>query len=131
MTTHSEVLAMSQPLNHYKADLRDFKFLLFEQFKLQDLIGKAGTRYANWGQDEVFAVIEEVYGWVTKVTGPLNGVGDAVGCKLEGGKVSTPPGFKEAWKALADAGWRLLAVDEERGGQGGPFTLHTVAEEMM
>src|SRR5262249_22011728 len=47
------------------------------------------------------------------------------------GKVTTPPGFKEAWKSLAEAGWRLLAVDEAHGGQGGPFTLHTMAEEMM
>src|SRR5215510_10886726 len=116
--------AMSQPLNHYKADLRDMKFLLFEQFKLQELLGKAGTRYANWGEEEVTAVLDEVYAWVTKVLGPLNSTGDAVGCKLENGNVTTPPGFKDAWKALADAGWRMLAVDEEDGGQGGPFTLH-------
>jgi alkylation response protein AidB-like acyl-CoA dehydrogenase len=120
---------MSQPQNRYKADLRDYQFLLWEQFKLQDLLGKAP--YANWGREEVDTVIEEVYGWVCKVTGPLNAIGDAVGCTLEDGKVKTPAGFKEAWKSLHDAGWRELAVAEEHGGQGGPFTLHAVAEEMM
>jgi hypothetical protein len=120
---------MSQPLNRYKADLRDFRFLLWEQFKLQDLLGKAP--YANWGREEVDTVIEEVLSWVQKVLGPYNSLGDSVGCRLEDGKVITPPGFKEAWKALHEAGWRELAVPEEQGGQGGPFTLHAIAEEMM
>ena len=69
---------MSQPLNRYKADLRDVKFLLWEQFKLQDLLGKAP--YANWGREEVDTVLEEVLSWVQKVTGPYNTIGDAVGC---------------------------------------------------
>jgi alkylation response protein AidB-like acyl-CoA dehydrogenase len=120
---------MSQPLNHYKADLRDFKFLLFEQFKLQELLGKAP--YADWGKDEVEAVLDEVYAWVCKELGPINSIGDREGCHLEDGKVTTPPGFKEAWKALAEAGWRMLAVDPEQGGQGSPFTVHAMVEEMM
>lgn len=120
---------MSQPLNRYKADLRDLSFLLWEQFKLQDLLGKAP--YANWGREEVDAVLAEVYAWTTKVLGPYNTIGDHHGCKLEDGKVTTPPGFKEAWKSLYDAGWRSLAVEERFGGQGGPFTLHALAEEMM
>jgi alkylation response protein AidB-like acyl-CoA dehydrogenase len=120
---------MSQPLNRYKADLRDLKFLLWEQFKMQDLLGKAP--YANWGREEVDTVLEEVYAWVTKALGPYNTIGDHEGCKLVDGKVLTPPGFKEAWKSLYDAGWRSLSVDEKFGGQGGPFTLHALAEEMM
>jgi alkylation response protein AidB-like acyl-CoA dehydrogenase len=120
---------MSQPMNRYKADLRDLKFLLWEQFRLQDLLGAAP--YGNWGREEVDTVIDEVYSWVCKVTGPLNTPGDQVGCTLEDGRVKTPPGFKEAWKALHDAGWRELAVPESHGGQGGPFTLHAIAEEMM
>ena len=41
--------------NFYKANLRDLSFLLFEQFQLQELLGKAP--YANWGKDEVNAVL--------------------------------------------------------------------------
>ena len=43
--------------NYYKANLRDLQFLLFEQFKLDQLLGK--EPYANWGKDEVNAVLEE------------------------------------------------------------------------
>ncbi len=120
---------MSQPINRYKADVRDIKFLLFEQFNMQDLLGKAP--YANWGQEEVETVIEEVYNWVTKTIGPYNSTGDAEGCRLENGQVKTPAGFKEAWKSLYEAGWRSLSIDEKFGGQNGPYTLSALAEELM
>jgi hypothetical protein len=115
--------------NYYKSNLRDLSFLLFEQFHLEDLLGKAP--YANWGKDEVLAVLEEAYGWVQKYLGPINAIGDEVGCKLENGQVHVPPGFKEAWKALFEAGWRTLAIEEKHGGQAGPFTLAMMVEEFM
>ena len=115
--------------NYYKANLRDLSFLLFEQFHLEDLLGKAP--YANWGKDEVVAVLEEAYGWVQKYLGPLNTSGDSEGCRLEAGQVHVPSGFKEAWKALFEAGWRTLAIEEKDGGQAGPFTLACMVDEFM
>ena len=115
--------------NQYKSNLRDLSFLLFEQFKLHELLGKAP--YANWGKDEVTAVLEEAYGWVQKHLGPFNRSGDDDGCRLEDGQVHVPAGFKEAWKALYEAGWRTLAIDESHGGQAGPFTLAMMVEEFM
>lgn len=120
---------MSQAINRYKADLRDFRFLLFEQFRLQDLLGK--SFYKDWSRDDVEMVLGEIYGWCTEVLGPLNSVGDSHGCTLQDGKVIAPEGFKHAWKSLYQAGWMGLAVSDEWGGQNGPFTLHTVAEEML
>jgi alkylation response protein AidB-like acyl-CoA dehydrogenase len=115
--------------NYYKANLRDLSFLLFEQFKLDDLLGK--EPFPNWGKDEVNAVLEEAYAWVQKYMGPLNATGDEHGCKLENGQVKVPPGFKETWQELFKAGWRSLAVEESRGGQAGPFTLAMLVEEFM
>ena len=115
--------------NYYKANLRDLSFLLFEQFHLEDLLGK--EPFPDWGKDEVLAVLDESYAWAQKYLGPINATGDEVGCKLEGGQVKVPPGFKEAWKALFEAGWRTLAVDAEHGGQAGPFTLAMMVEEFM
>jgi alkylation response protein AidB-like acyl-CoA dehydrogenase len=115
--------------NQYKANLRDLTFLLFEQFKLGDVLGKAP--YANWGKDEVLAVLEEAYGWVQKHLGPYNRSGDEEGCRLVDGQVHVPAGFQEAWKALYEAGWRTLAVDEAHGGQAGPYTLALMVEEFM
>ncbi len=91
-----------QTINRYKADLREFQFLLFEQFKLGELLGKAP--FEAWGPDEVKTSIAECYRFAREVLGPLNVVGDIEGCKLEGGNVITPTGFKDAWKKLYDAG---------------------------
>ncbi len=116
-------------LNQYKSNLRDLSFLLFEQFQLEELLGKAP--FANWGKDEVIAVLEESYAWVQKHLGPYNRSGDAEGCRLDHGQVRVPAGFKEAWKALFEAGWRTLSVDERFGGQASPITLALMVEEFM
>ena len=119
---------MAHP-NQYKSNLRDVSFLLFEQFKLDELLGK--PPFANWGKEECLAVLGEAYGWVQKYLGPYNRTGDEEGCRLDDGQVRVPAGFKEAWKALFDAGWRTISVDEVHGGQAGPATLALMVEEMM
>ena len=105
-----------QAINRYKADLREMSFLLFEQFKVGDVLGKAP--FEAWGEDEVKTTLGEVYRWVKEVTGPLNVVGDMQGCKLEGGRVVTPTGFKDAWNKLYEAGWNSIGVSPEYGGAG-------------
>jgi alkylation response protein AidB-like acyl-CoA dehydrogenase len=120
---------MSQAVNRYRCDLRDMRFLLFEQFGLDQLLGK--PPYADWSQDDVMAILDEVYRWSCDVLGPINAAGDRIGCVLEDGHVRTPPGFREAWKSLYEHGWRGLAVSPEFGGQGGPLSVSLLAGEMM
>jgi alkylation response protein AidB-like acyl-CoA dehydrogenase len=116
-------------INRYKADLREFGFLLFEQFKLDELLGKAP--YEAWGKDECKSTLDACYRWVREVTGPLNSVGDVQGCRVENGQVYTPAGFKEAWKSLYEAGWKKLSAEDEWGGAGAPITLTAMVEEML
>ena len=118
-----------QAINRYKADLRELQFLLFEQFKLQDLLGKAP--FEGWGEEECRSSLSECYRFVREVTGPLNAVGDHEGCKVVDGHVVTPQGFKDAWKKLYEAGWKSIAVDPEYGGAGAPHTLQVLIEEMI
>jgi len=117
-----------QAINRYKADLRELNFLLFEQFNLKDLLGKAP--FEAWGEDEVKTSLAECYRWVREVIGPLNSVGDQ-GCRFEGGRVQTPPGFKAAWKSLYESGWKSIAVDQEFGGAGSPHSLQVLIEEII
>jgi alkylation response protein AidB-like acyl-CoA dehydrogenase len=119
---------MSQPQNRYKADLREYRFALFEQFKLGELLGK--EPYAEWGEEEINMVLEQAYRFATEVTGPLNAIGDK-GCRLENGQVKTPAGFKEAWKALYEQGFKTLSVEPEHGGQGAPRVVSAVVSEML
>ena len=118
-----------QAINRYKADLREFQFLLFEQFKLGDLLGKAP--YEAWGAEEVKSSLAECYRFAREVLGPLNVVGDMQGCRLENGHVITPTGFKDAWKKLYEAGWKSISVPAELGGAGAPRTLQILIEEIL
>ncbi|MBV9947124.1 MAG: acyl-CoA dehydrogenase N-terminal domain-containing protein, partial [Myxococcales bacterium] len=118
-----------QAINRYKADLRELNFLLFEQFRLDELLGKAP--FSAWGRDECDATLAGCYRWVREVIGPLNTPGDAEACRLEDGRVITPRGFKEAWKSLYEAGWKQLAVEERWGGAGAPHAIQVLVEEMI
>ncbi len=120
---------MSQALNRYKADLRDFQFLLFEQFRVQDLL--KDERYAEWDEAQIRLVLDEAYRFVREVVGPLNAVGDRLGCTLENGRVKAPPGFKEAWQKLYEAGWKGIGSESDRGGMGAPLPLQGCVEEML
>ncbi|MEZ4337531.1 MAG: acyl-CoA dehydrogenase family protein [Sandaracinaceae bacterium] len=120
---------MSQSQNWYKADLREFRFLLFEQFHLDELLGEAP--FADWGPDEVKMVLDECYRYATELPGPLNRLGDEKGCRLEDGQVKTIEEFKAVWKAVYEQGWRVLSVPVDLGGQGAPTTLQGAAEELM
>src|SRR5205085_1842438 len=62
----------------------------------------------------------------------LNPVGDEVGCKrAEDGSVTTPPGFKDAYRQFCDAGWPTLTAPEEFGGQGLPQVIGTAVGEYV
>jgi alkylation response protein AidB-like acyl-CoA dehydrogenase len=118
-----------QTINRYKADLREWHFILFEQFKLGELLGK--EPFASWGVDEVKSSLAECYRFVREVTGPLNSVGDVQGCTLTDGKVKTPDGFQAAWKKLYEAGWKSIAVKNEYGGAEAPSSVRVLVEELI
>jgi len=120
---------MSVGINRYKADLRDFDFVLREQFKLDALVGQAP--FEAWDVDQSRAILAEGYRFVKDELGPLHGSGDREGCRLENGQVRTPRGFKEAWGKVYETGLKSLVADPEFGGQGAPFMLYVLLEELM
>lgn len=113
----------------YKAPLRDMQFVMNEVFDYP-------AHYAsmpcgeNATPDMVDAILGECAKLCEEVMAPLNQVGDQ-GCKLEDGKVTTPPGFKEAYKAWQEGGWQGLSHPEEYGGQGMPLSLGLIKSEML
>lgn len=118
----------SAPVNRYRGNLRDFYFLMFEQFKIGDYLGQG--RYADWGEEEIRAALKECHKFAQEVVGPLNAAGD-VGCTVVDGRVKTPEGFKAAWDRLYEAGWPGIAIPQEHGGQGAPNAVRAFVEELM
>jgi alkylation response protein AidB-like acyl-CoA dehydrogenase len=123
------IVSTNAQQNRYKADLREFKFLLFEQFRLGELLSKAP--FENWGVDEVNMVLEGALAFATEVVGPLNASGDREGCRIENGAVKVPAGFKEAWDKLYAAGWKTISAKPEWDGQGAPLSVYVAIEEFL
>jgi len=120
---------VSQAINRYKADLRELNFVLFEQFRVQELSGRAP--FSEMGEAETREVLKSTYKFSTEVLGPLNSVGDRVGCRLENGRVITAPGFKEAWTQLHEQGIKLLGLPTEYGGLNAPQSVVVAVEELL
>ncbi len=112
----------------YKAPVSDTLFLLNDVFDYAKYANAPG--FAEAPIDIVEAVLSEGAKFVEEVVQPLNMSGDREGCKRhEDGSVTTPKGFKEAYKALVEGGWVGLAGDPKFGGQGLPHFLAVLFSE--
>jgi acyl-CoA dehydrogenase len=91
----------------------------------------AVPRFADAGLETARAVLEQAARLAENVLAPLNRTGDADPARLENGVVRTPPGFPEAYRAIADGGWVGIAGDPAHGGMGLPGTLAACVNEMF
>ena len=113
----------------YKAPLKDMLFAINELADLDAVAAMPGFEEAT--RDAAQAVLEENARFVRDVIAPLNRTGDQSPSTWKDGIVTTSPGFKEAFKSFADAGWQGLQHDAEYGGQGLPKLLATPCIEML
>ena len=115
----------------YQAPVNDITFILFDVLgadKLHEL-----EKYSDATPDIISAVIEEAGKLAAEVLQPVNKIGDEQGCHYDPKThdVTTPDGFKEAYKQFAEAGWASLDAPVEFGGQGLPHTLKFIVDEMV
>ncbi|MCO6048313.1 acyl-CoA dehydrogenase [Mesorhizobium sp. RP14(2022)] len=114
----------------YRAPTKDTLFVLQEVLGFERYSNLPG--FADLGSETLEAVLEEGAKLSENVLQPTNRVGDTVGCvRLDDGTVKTPDGFKAAYDQYREGGWLGLAVPEEYGGQGLPYSLHTAVSEYM
>jgi alkylation response protein AidB-like acyl-CoA dehydrogenase len=116
-------------VNCYRADLEAIRFTLWEHLGVQQLFEL--DRYSHLDREECDAVVEQCLRFATEVTGPLNGPGDRLGCRLENGGVITPPGFKDAWRTLFELGFMSFGIPAKGGGFGGPQAVEVILQELQ
>ncbi len=115
----------------YTPPLRDIQFVMHELLGVESTL-KTLPPYAETGRDLIDQVVEEGGKFCSEVLFPINRSGDEEGCRWsEGGVVSTPKGFKEAWEQFKAGGWPTLTCDPEYGGQGLPLAVGIAFQEMM
>ncbi|MET0964499.1 MAG: acyl-CoA dehydrogenase C-terminal domain-containing protein [Noviherbaspirillum sp.] len=119
-------------MGQYVAPVRDMQFVLHELLQVESEL-KQLPRHAEVDADIINQVLEEGGKFTSEVVFPLNHSGDREGCRLntETHEVSTPKGFKEAYKKYIAAGWPSLSADPEYGGQGLPVVLNNAFYEML
>jgi len=114
----------------YKAPLEDMNFLINQVFNIDQQL-KDIPAFADFDQSLYAAVLEESAKFSENVLYPLNRNGDEQGCQFIDGKVTTPEGFKQAYKSYGESGWQGVSGDPEYGGQGLPKTINLLTEEMV
>lgn len=114
----------------YAAPLRDMRFVAHEVFNAAETL-TALPGFEEASVDLIDAVLEECGKLCEGVLAPLNQTGDQEGCQFENGEVTTPRGFKEAYKQFAEGGWCGLTASPDFGGQGLPETLQYLVDEMV
>ena len=106
----------------YKAPVEDTLFLLNDVLAYDSFAMLAG--FSEAPTDVASQIIAEAGKLCEDILAPLNGAGDRAGCiRHPDSKVTTPPGFREAFIAYAQGGWIGLPVPPDFGGQGLPYVL--------
>jgi len=118
-------------MSHYKSNLRDLEFTLFEVLRVQERMGDGP--YAEMDRDTAHDILTEVD---RLARGPLSesfAESDRHPPTFdpETHTVVLPEAFKKSYQALWDGEWYRLDLPSELGGFGAPSTLRWAASELM
>jgi 3-(methylthio)propanoyl-CoA dehydrogenase len=114
---------------NYVAPIKDMQFVLNELAGLRQIQSLPGCEDAT--DETVAAVLEENARFMGEVVAPLNRTGDVQPAKWDNGRVTTTPGFKQAFDAFVQAGWQGVQHPGEYGGQGLPKVVAAPCMEML
>ncbi|HMX98838.1 MAG TPA: acyl-CoA dehydrogenase C-terminal domain-containing protein [Agitococcus sp.] len=114
----------------YKAPLRDMQFVLHDVLNVEQHYASIPV-FAETNRELVDSILEAGAQFCENELSPINRSGDEEGCQFNDGEVTTPKGFKEAYKKFVELGFGALSAPVEHGGQGLPPSLGVVMSEMM
>ncbi|WP_078325962.1 acyl-CoA dehydrogenase [Mycobacteroides salmoniphilum] len=118
-------------MGHYKSNVRDLEFNLFELFNIQQVFG--GEEFPELDEETARTFLSEMR---TLAEGPLadsfvEGDRNPPVFDPETHSVAIPEAFKKSVKAITDAGWDRLGLIEELGGSPVPRSLMWAIQEMI
>ncbi|MGI5285914.1 acyl-CoA dehydrogenase [Nonomuraea polychroma] len=118
-------------MGHYKSNVRDLEFNLFEVFGRREILGTGP--FAEVDEDVARTILEEVNRLATGVLADSFEEGDRHPPVFDPAtsSVEIPEGFKKSFKALVDGGWAHLDLPTELGGPGIPRSLAWSTAEMV
>jgi len=117
-------------LPSYTAPLDNIRFILNDVLNVHETLAQL-PGFEDATPDTVDAILEGASAVCQEVLFPINQSGDKEGCTYSNGTVTTPKGFKEAYKTFINGGWTGLACDPAFGGMGMPHVLNCVMQELI
>jgi len=117
-------------MSEYRTPFRDMQFVLHELFNSEEHY--AGLDSAEkLTPDLLNSIIDGMSQFATDVLHPINLSGDQEGCHWSPEGVTTPAGFKDAYRQYVEGGWAGLSADPAYGGQGLPGSASFLVDEIM
>ncbi|WP_150248715.1 acyl-CoA dehydrogenase [Nocardiopsis deserti] len=118
-------------MTHYKSNLRDIEFNLFEVFRRQDVLGQAP--FEELDEETARTILDEVNRLATGVIAESFEDADRNPPVFDPktNTVAVPESLKKSYKAYMDAGWYNLDLPQELGGLGAPRSLVWSAAELI
>src|SRR3954452_13136256 len=118
-------------MGHYKSNLRDIEFNLFEVFGRQELLGQAP--YDELDEDTARNILSEVERLATHELAEslLDSDRNPPVFDPATSTVTMPESFRKSFKAYQDAEWWRMDVPEALGGIVVPPSLRWAAAELI
>lgn len=115
----------------YRAPRDDMDFVLHDVFNVSADWQQADELADMMDEDTATAILDEAAKVAENLIAPLSRAADEQGVSFAEGKVTTPDGFKQNFKQLAEGGWVGVTANPEFGGMGLPKSLSAQYEEML
>jgi alkylation response protein AidB-like acyl-CoA dehydrogenase len=118
-------------MSHYKSNLRDIEFNLFEVLRRQDIMG--AEPYEEFDEETARGILDEVN---RLAVGPLaesfiDADRNPPVFDPADGSVQIPDSFRRSFKAYMDAEWYRLDLPTEIGGSHAPRSLYWAVAELI
>ena len=118
-------------MGHYKSNVRDLEFNLFEVFGRREILGSGP--YADVDEDTARSILEEADRLATGVLADSFEEGDRHPPVFDAAtsSVTLPDGVKKSYQALIDGGWSSFDLPADLGGAGIPRSLAWATAELV
>lgn len=113
----------------YEAPVQDIKFVLNDVAGLKQFAGSEA--FSDFDLELVEPILDEAGKLADTALSPINQSGDQEGASWAETGVTSPEGFKEAYRLFMEGGWMGLAAPAVYGGQGLPKGLALAVMEMF
>ena len=116
-------------VSHYKSNVRDIEFNLFEANRLDEVLGS--EPFADFDKDTVLDIVREIDRLAKEEFSESFVEADRVPLELVDGEVKLHPSMHRGLDAYYDGGWDKLGVPQDMGGFGAPSQVRWATQELL